>query len=107
MPTDLSEVIATLKDVLSWEAERIGVVWAGALHKAMTDLASADMERDAMRETITGLEKDRDTLVEVARLCLQQFEFVAGKRKRGWDIMFLTDKLKTAIEQVEINKCRL
>jgi hypothetical protein len=40
-------------------------------------------------------------LLRVARMALQQFEFTYGKRKRGWDAVFLMDELKAAITNAE------
>lgn len=43
----------------------------------------------------------RNALLRVARMALQQFEFAYGKRKRGWDAVFLMDELKVAIANAE------
>lgn len=60
-----------------------------------------EMERDAMIETIKELEKDRDALRQVARMALQQFEFTYGKRTRGWDAVYLMERLQSVIADSE------
>lgn len=60
-----------------------------------------DGERGAMIETINGLECERDNLLQVARMALQQFEFTYGKRKRGWDAKYLMERLQTTIANPE------
>lgn len=58
-------------------------------------------EHDVMRDAIRELEKDRDGLLTVARMALQQFEFTYGQRKKGWDAKFLMDRLRETIQEVE------
>ena len=38
---------------------------------------------------IKELEQTCANLRQVVRMCLQQFEFIYGKRKRGWDAQYL------------------
>jgi uncharacterized protein Yka (UPF0111/DUF47 family) len=60
-----------------------------------------EMEREAMIDTISELEKDCDALLQVARMSLQQFEFQYGQRGRGWDTKYLMDRLRETIRNVE------
>lgn len=41
-------------------------------------------------------EKERDTLFQLCRMALQQMEFQYGQRKRGWDVAFLMEQLRSA-----------
>jgi hypothetical protein len=57
----------------------------------------ADMERDAMIETIRELERERDALHRGCGLALQHIQFVAGERKRGWDLRYVREVIESAL----------
>jgi len=56
------------------------------------DLAVADELGRMADARIKELEHERTDLRRVLRMCLQQFEFTYGKRKRGWDAQYLMEE---------------
>lgn len=65
---------------------------------AIKNLGSPDkdtpkwMDVDRLLEVIDALTRRQSPLRQTVRMCLEQFEFTYGKRKRGWDAVFLMEQ---------------
>jgi hypothetical protein len=75
--------------------------YLNALAHSPADEPIDPTEHNAMVETIEGLEKERDQLLQLCRMSLQQLDFLAGKRMRGWDLSYLRECLQAAISESE------
>lgn len=61
------------------------------------DLAVADALGEMADARIRELERTCADLRQVVRMCLQQFQFTYGKRKRGWDAQYLMARCRTVL----------